>query len=239
MIIYFDTEFTVLGPGAQLISLGMVTDRGKEFYAEFTDYNLPACSSWLRENVLSNLLFTTAGMKKGKTIDEMGVLTYKDVSNEKWRGNMYVLGNSNVVLHNLIKWLEQFKDQQIQLVSDVCHYDMVLLCNLFGGAFNLPKNVAPACYDICQDIAARKRHQDLLFDHAEFSCVEEYNEFFRNIQRGSFCRYPSSKLMKEAFDKSREKLYLEFHDALPEGSKHNSLYDAKIIKGIYEGMRKE
>lgn len=206
MIIYFDTEFTVLGPGAQLISLGMVTDRGKEFYAEFTDYNLPACSSWLRENVLSNLLFTTAGMKNGKVIDEMGVLTYKDVSSEKWHGNMYVLGNSNVVLHNLIKWLKQFKDQQIQFVSDVCHYDMVLLCNLFGGAFNLPKNVAPACYDICQDFLNRNVGADDMMD---------------------------------AFDLSREELCLKLTGSLPDGIKHNSLYDAKVIKAIFEGMRKE
>ena len=48
-------------------------------------------------------------------------------------------------------WLKQF--DEVQFVSDVCHYDMVLLIDIFGGAFDLPKNVSAVCHDINQDIA--------------------------------------------------------------------------------------
>ena len=86
----------------------------------------------------------------------------------------------------------------VELVSDVCHYDMVLLIDLFGTAFDLPKYINPACHDINQDIA-------------------RYYEISET----------------EAFDFSREEL-LQNNAIVIEGDKHNSLYDAKVIKTIYE-----
>ena len=80
------------------------------------------------------------------------------------------------------------------LISDVCHYDMVLFIDLFSSAFDIPENVNAACHDINQDIAK----------HLGIS-------------------------EKEAFDYTREDLV----DEEISGDKHNSLYDAKIIKSIY------
>jgi hypothetical protein len=36
--IFFDTEFTGLHQGTTLISIGLISECGKTFYAEFTDY---------------------------------------------------------------------------------------------------------------------------------------------------------------------------------------------------------
>lgn len=42
----------------------------------------------------------------------------------------------------------------IGLVSDVCHYDMVLLCELIAdGAMLLPEYINPFCHDLYQDIS--------------------------------------------------------------------------------------
>ena len=43
---------------------------------------------------------------------------------------------------------------------------------------------------------------------------------------------------REAFEKNREKLLLENGIQLPKGKKHNSMYDAKIIKMIDEMIRR-
>lgn len=96
----------------------------------------------------------------------------------------------------LKEWLEEY--DEVQLVSDVCHYDMVLFIDLFGDAFSLPENVNAACHDINQDIAAH------------FGISE-----------------------KEAFDYTREDIV---KDAVIDGDKHNSLYDAKVIKQIYDSF---
>ena len=38
-----------------LISLGIVADNGKKFYAEFTDYDESQCDEWIKENVIELL----------------------------------------------------------------------------------------------------------------------------------------------------------------------------------------
>lgn len=51
MLIFLDTEFTdFIRP--DLISLALVSEDGQEFYAERTDYQQDACSSFVRETVL-------------------------------------------------------------------------------------------------------------------------------------------------------------------------------------------
>lgn len=51
MLIFLDTEFTdFVSP--DLISLALVAENGREFYAERTDYHRDACSAFVRENVL-------------------------------------------------------------------------------------------------------------------------------------------------------------------------------------------
>ena len=95
-------------------------------------------------------------------------------------------------------WFKQF--DQVELVSDVCHYDMVLLIDLFGTAFDLPDNVSASCYDINQDIA----------------------RYYRISQ-------------SEALDKSREQiLWDKYKENSVSGDKHNSLYDAKVIRELYQ-----
>ena len=136
MNLYFDTEFTGLVPGTTLISIGMVSEDGRQFYAEFTDYNKRLCDDWIKENVISKLIFLEP--EKGKK--EIWGKALKDAGIEDGEDDLFVRGSSNYICDKLSEWLSEFDEEKyghIQLVSDVCHYDMTLLCNLFGGAFIL------------------------------------------------------------------------------------------------------
>lgn len=127
MNVYFDTEFTGLIPRASLISIGLITEDNDMCYLEMSKECIPAYAfenPWIKKHVIDNLIEPVSGV----------VYSEKEMA-EKLREFFSKIG------------------QEVQLVSDVCHYDMVLLCNLFGGAFELPKNVVPSCYDINQDIA--------------------------------------------------------------------------------------
>lgn len=223
MKIFFDTEFTGLVPGTTLISLGMVTENGKKFYAEFTDYNKELCNEWIWENVTGNLIINPDDRRKQLPI----TWTFKDPDGKYGSGfskdgTLCVYGPSDYILEKLNVWLETVSKYQttyvrhheIQFVSDVCHYDFYLLCNLFGGAMHLPFNVNPVCYDICADIA-----QSMATD----TCGVYYN-----------CE---SLPMLASFDISRERLCKELTGKLPEGDKHNALYDALVIRDIYYGLR--
>ena len=133
MKIFFDTEFTGLHKNTTLISIGCIAEDGKTFYAELNDFDESQCDNWIQENVINNLL-------------------YPDVEGVKDDGtNMVVLGDMDLVREKFIEWLSQYKD--VQFVSDVCHYDMVLLIDIFGDAMSLPQGVSPVCHDINQDIA--------------------------------------------------------------------------------------
>lgn len=132
MKIFFDTEFTGLHKNTTLISLGCVAEDGRTFYAECTDYDKSQCDGWIKANVIEFLCLNSLG------------------TNGDLKG-MKVRGSAELVKKHLQEWLSQF--DSVQFVSDVCHYDFVLLIDLFGTAFDLPENVCAACHDINQDIA--------------------------------------------------------------------------------------
>lgn len=180
MKVFFDTEFTGLHKNTTLISIGLITENEETFYAEFTDYDRSQCDDWIKENVLPNLY----------CVKEMN----KPVPDN------YHIGNKEHIRILLSHWFIHFGE--VELVSDVCHYDMTLLADIFGGAFNMPNCVCSACHDINQDIAK-----------------------YYNIS------------IKDAFNQSREVILKENNIVIP-GDKHNSLYDAKVIKAIYEIVSK-
>jgi len=176
--IYLDTEFEGLYKDAKLISLGLVSDDGKELYVEFNDIEVDKQDDWIKQNVLANTVYYG-----GKNVDT--------ITNEF----NYFVGNKEQINGVLRNWLSQF--DKVQIVSDVCHYDFVQFIDIFGTAFDLPKNVSASCHDINQDIATYYYITD-----------------------------------EEAFNVGREDI-LNDNGIILDGEKHNALYDAKVIKEIY------
>lgn len=195
MKIFFDTEFTGLRKNTTLISIGLIDDNGRSFYAEFTDYDKSQCDDWIKEHVIDNLLY--------KHFDKEGEPNTISIFGNKY----YAKGDKQYIKNQLTEWLSEY--DSVELVSDVCHYDMVLFIDLFGTAFDLPKNVNPACHDINQDIA---NYFDIsetqAFDKSRENIIEVYNERIKEW-------LPESKPI------------------IIDGDKHNSLYDAKVIQQIY------
>lgn len=186
MNLFFDCEFTGLRKDTTLISLGIVSDNGKKFYAEFTDYDESQCDEWIKKNVIDNLHLDGMGDGVSDLDEELsGIMV-------RW--------DKNHVAGELIEWLLQFNS--IQFVSDVCHYDFVLLIDLLTGgktALDLPDNISSVCHDINSDIAKHYGISD-----------------------------------RESFDKSREEIVSELCGHEVDGTKHNALYDAEVIKAIWE-----
>lgn len=187
---FFDTEFTGLRKDTTLISIGIVSDTGDRCYAELTDYDEGMCDEWIEKNVLDHLVLSgNAELEESLAADNKTTT---------------VIGSKADVCCELMEWLEMDanfdSDYAAVFVSDVSHYDMVLLIDLLAGnAMKLPEFITPACHDINQDIAT-------MLDISE----------------------------KAAFDISREQLLTNRGIDLPKGQKHNALYDAEVIKAIYE-----
>ena len=128
--IFLDTEFTGLHKNTTLISIGLVSECGKTFYAEFNDYNYAQVDDWIEDNVLNNLLY--------KGIYQILEGTKQNVS--------YKSGKPNIK-EKLEEWLAQFKE--VEIWSDCLAYDWVLFCDIFGNAFNIPENIYYIPFDIC------------------------------------------------------------------------------------------
>ena len=132
MKVFMDTEFTGLHKGTTLISIGLVDENGKSFYAELTDYDESQVDDWLKNNVINHLYLDEAQYDR----------RLKDSCDE-----FESVGTTDHVKHELEWWLKQF--DEIEIWSDCLSYDWVLFNNIFGTAFDIPKNVYYIPFDIC------------------------------------------------------------------------------------------
>lgn len=190
MKLFFDMEFTGLTQDTTVISLGIVDENGRSIYAEYIDYDKRQVNNWIKKNVIDNTMY----------IKDEDIKSAMCIRNNETTCVSDKEGNRK----NLLDWLSFYGNEDIQFISDVCHYDMVLLIEvLYGHALKMPRNVCAACHDINQDIARYKKVS-----------------------------------IKEAFDINREELLTSKELEKIDGEKHNALYDAKIIRAIYNKINK-
>ena len=155
MKVFMDTEFTGLRQDTSLISIGLVSEDGKQFLAELTDYKQEQVDEWLKENVLAHL-FEKPGKK----------------SNPLYWPAYYHQGNKAIIAHKLKTWLSQW--DKVEMWSDCLAYDWVLFNDLFGGAFEIPKNVYYIPFDICTLFWVNGVDPDI--NREEFAGVEGGNK---------------------------------------------------------------
>ena len=62
--VYYDAEFTGLNRNTDLISIGLVSEYGNYFYAEFIDYDKTKITPWIRDNVIRNLEYNNLNNNK-------------------------------------------------------------------------------------------------------------------------------------------------------------------------------
>ena len=143
MKVFFDTEFTGLHQNTKLISIGLVSEDNKTFYAEncsFQDgFKTESDSKWADENLITHLKFY------GKSTNEynnsvLSMMTANLSSNS-------VFGEEELIRDSLGDWLSMF--DKVELWSDCLAYDFVLFNQLWGHAFAIPDNVYYIPFDIC------------------------------------------------------------------------------------------
>jgi hypothetical protein len=145
--IFFDMEFTGLQQNATPVSLGMITEDGRTFYAEFTDYDRSQVSPWIEKNVIANLLIPFE-------IGELPILKTAD----EWQ----IRGRRAEVSIFLREWLSQF--DEVEIWGDCLPYDWVIFCELFEAedpAERLPSNVFYIPFDICTFMKLRDVDPDI------------------------------------------------------------------------------
>jgi hypothetical protein len=143
MKLFFDTEFTGLHKDTTLLSIGIVDENGRSFYGEMVDYDESQLNDWLRDNVIANFTREAIYTKEQLKID-------------------------------LKKWLQAYDyGEQIEMWSDCLAYDWVLFCDIFGGAFEIPKNIYYIPFDICTMMKLKGVDPDINREEFAFGEIPE------------------------------------------------------------------
>lgn len=170
--VFFDTEFTGLHQNTTLISIGLVAETGQSFYAELNDYDKSQVDDWAQKNVIEKLLMSEPEYGEDEYYvatrspnNEIGNSLYSDYSIQM-RCDMADLRI------DLTKWIAQF--EKVEMWSDCLAYDWVLFHQIFGHAFNIPKNVFYIPFDLCTLMKIKGINPDI--NREEFGIGENYSD---------------------------------------------------------------
>lgn len=205
--IYYDAEFTGLHRNTSLISIGLVSDTGSYFYAEFTDYDEKQVNDWIRENVIDNLLYNN----ESNFVKRVNVKQSIHI-NDKVSYNVRIKGGTDIIKSELLDWLKnesEVSEKQIQIYTDCYAYDWVLLNELIcenGDALNIPEFINYIPIDL----------STLLF----ISGIDP------DITRENFV---SEKYLN---DLKTTKIFQEVESDI----KHNCLWDALVARGCFHKL---
>jgi hypothetical protein len=131
---FLDAEFHESGYGRpiELISLALVCDDGREFYAVASDgWSEYSVSNWLKENVLPHLDACTVN---------------KDVYG--WFQDTWC--SRAEIAASLAEFIRYEVNPKPEIWGYYADYDFVVLCQLFGRMVELPKHFPKICLDIKQ-----------------------------------------------------------------------------------------
>jgi hypothetical protein len=121
---FIDCEFYEDGKTVDLISIALVAEDGREFYAVSTEARLDLVSPWVREHVLPSL--PLYGSKEW-------------MPREKIKNRLY----------RFVEGYGGTPDPPI-VWGYYADYDWVCLCQLFGTMVQLPTHFPRLCYDLKQ-----------------------------------------------------------------------------------------
>lgn len=164
MRFFLDTEFYEEPGKLNLISLGLVSETGREYYAE-ADFNPQACNDWVRENVFPHLRNKPVDigrhgdthyrdcrclvLPKGenKWIRQIGLeiqqFIYEAMTGEKFSHEKFSHDGRPIGLESSVRDYASLcrlpEGMQPKIWTYYGAYDWVAFCHCFGAMVNLPK----------------------------------------------------------------------------------------------------
>jgi len=123
---FFDTEFIEYAPSKNekgtidLISIGIVSDNGREYYAIYDGFDESKASDWVKENVITKL--ETDIVRKSMPQISKDIIEF-----------VYPHGRTEI---------------NPEFYAYFCSYDWVVFCWIFGSTINLPDGFPMWCRDL-------------------------------------------------------------------------------------------
>ena len=212
----------------QLISIGIVADDGREYYAISNEFNSEDANDWVKENVLKPMFTNMAINERYCKQYHPQLLTDKNLL--RWQGKstkqiaceilMFVFDHNGIRLKSWDGFLDDFYRGMLTFEPEQCgekrpefyayyaDYDWVVFCSMFGTMMDLPKGFPMYCRDLKQMIDVRAEKVDV-----------------SNAIKGV-----------ETFEQKLD--FLKKHPDYPkQQNEHNALDDAKWNFKLYEFLK--
>lgn len=140
----------------QLISIGIVAEDGREYYAVSNEFNPRDASEWVKDNVLLPIYFESVhgdmrNHAQFNTRKNSGITWGCGKSNKQIADEILEfctedpIGISKANHYNI-----DYSNRNIQFYAYYADYDWVVFCSLFGTMMNLPKGFPMYCRDLKQ-----------------------------------------------------------------------------------------
>ena len=123
---FYDCEFIEDGLTIDLVSIGVVDENGREFYAVSTEFDPAKAIAWVRENVLKQL---------------------PSPSDKAWRSRARIREDLYEFLTEPLRGRSQ---ETLELWAWYGAYDHVVLCQLWGAMPDLPRAIPRFTYELRQ-----------------------------------------------------------------------------------------
>ncbi|CAJ1496993.1 polyadenylate-specific 3'-exoribonuclease AS [[Mycobacterium] kokjensenii] len=122
---FYDTEFIEDGRTIELISIGVVAEDGREYYAVSTDFDPGRAGPWVRTHVLPKL---------------------PSPASKAWRSRSRIRAD----LEEFLGVADGHRGEPIELWAWVAAYDHVVLCQLWGTMPDLPEPIPRFTHELRQ-----------------------------------------------------------------------------------------
>ena len=127
---FFDTEFCEKPNTIEFLSIGIVAEDGRTFYAENSEADLLKCNDWVKKHVIPKLAYT--GKKHYKVNHPV---------------NIDMCGSTKQIKKELLKFINCNKPE---FWAYYASYDWVVFCWIFGEMIDLPEHFPMYCNDLKQ-----------------------------------------------------------------------------------------
>jgi hypothetical protein len=200
-----------------LISIGIVAEDGREYYAISKEFSYHKASQWVKDNVISKLPSKTVNFYDSPTAKAEARL---------WKSNAQIVKE----IRAFIEREENVHTGPIEFYAYYADYDWVLFCSLFGTMMDLPKGFPMYCNDLKQ-ILDDKVHK-IVTEHLAHLTHQYINESKQGVPSSDSYAMLYNRNFNIALDG------LKNHKFYPkEKNEHNAIDDAHWNKELYQFLK--
>lgn len=191
-----------------LISIGIVCEDGREYYAISTEFNPKDADPWVKKNVISRLPYRYADVMDSPRVKRETLL---------WKSNKQIT-------MDLIQFFQcarvdgrTYAPSGIEIYGYYADYDWVLFCSLFGRMIDLPHGFPMHCVDLKQMLDERVRQPLIFSKRLRFNIMD-------------------TKKHIHSFEEKLSKIKAD-PDYPKQENEHNALDDAKWNQSLYKFIK--